>query len=414
MPALRWTVSQLGARQHYGIPRGFEMAGNLRALYTDVWCHHGRTLLSRGPLAARSWAGRYHPGIPSGKVTSFSAGALWQAARARGAKTIEEDYYNFMRVGEWFCRRVNARIEHEPFVPGLDAFYGFNTASLETIDQFRGRDVLTIVDQIDPGPVEERMVREEALKWPGWQETPGRIPDEYFQRIAREWKLADLVVVNSRWSRSALLQEGIDASKLIVAPVGYELPPEAGAAPRQRDASAALRVLWVGTVNLRKGIQYLIEAAKLLVGERIEFIIAGPLAISDDAVASAPASVSFRGRISRAQAAELYRDADLFVLPTVSDGFAITQLEAMSFGLPVVTTPNCGDVVTDTADGLIVPACDASALAKALIALHRDRAFLRAMSIAAPLKAGEFGLREQARHLEGAIQNWMHGVLSSV
>ncbi len=306
MAALRWTVSQIGARQHYGIPRGFESNGNLRRFYTDIWCRHGRSLLAHGPLAARSWAGRYHCGIPSHKIVSFNSSGLWHAARGRRARTLEEAYFQFMQAGEWFCERVNAEMEKSSFVPGLDAFHGFNTASLETIEYLRSRDVLTIVDQIDPGPAEERIVRREALKWPGWQETPGRVPDDYFERIAREWKLADLIVVNSRWSGAALRECGVDPAKLIVAPVGYEPPLAAGTAVK-REPGAALRVLWVGTVNLRKGIQYLIEAAKLLAGEQIEFIVAGPLAISADAVASAPSSVSFRGRISRA--------ADLRPLP---------------------------------------------------------------------------------------------------
>ena len=63
----------------------------------------------------------------------------------------------------------------------------------------------------------------------------------------------------------------------------------------------------------------------------------------------------------------------MFVLPTLSDGFAITQLEAMAHGLPVVATPNCGRVVTDGEDGLIVPPADADALASAIDRWPRTR-----------------------------------------
>jgi hypothetical protein len=407
--ALRWTVAQLGARQHYGIPRGFEMTGNLRALYTDVWCRHGRELLARGPLATRGLAGRYHPDISSSKVVSFTPSALWHAARGRNARTIQATYDDFVRIGQKFCRRVNSRIEAETFVPGLDAFFGFNTASLETIEYFRARDVLTVVDQIDPGPIEERMVQNEARKWPGWQDAPGKIPEHYFERIAHEWKLADLVVVNSTWSRSALRECGVDPAKMIVAPIGYEPPHDVGPASK-RESSPRLRVLWIGSVNLRKGIQYLIEAAKLLRGGDIEFTVAGPLQISAEAAASAPSNVRFLGRVSRAQTADLYRQADVFVIPTVSDGFAITQLEAMGFGLPVITTPNCGEVVADGENGLIVPACDAEALANAILKVDRDRDLLAAMAAAAPKRAAHFGLREQTEHLECAIRDWVHNV----
>ena len=173
-------MSQLGARQHYGIPRGFELTGNLRALYTDAWCRHGRKLLARGPLAARSWAGRYHSEIPSRKVVSFTPGTLWHTVRGRHAQSVEKAYDDFVRIGKWFCGRVNSRIQAETFLPGVDAFFGFNSASLETIEYFRAHDVLTVVDQIDPGPVEEQLVQNEVRKWPGWQEAAREDSREIF------------------------------------------------------------------------------------------------------------------------------------------------------------------------------------------------------------------------------------------
>ena len=86
------------------------------------------------------------------------------------------------------------------------------------------------------------------------------------------------------------------------------------------------------------------------------------------------------GRVTRDRLGEVYRQSHVFVLPTISDGFAITQLEAMAHGLPVVITPNCGRVVTDGVDGLIVPARDSRALADALARLDADRELVREMS----------------------------------
>jgi glycosyltransferase involved in cell wall biosynthesis len=162
-----------------------------------------------------------------------------------------------------------------------------------------------------------------------------------------------------------------------------------------------LNVLWLGSVNLRKGIPYLIEAAHQL--PDVRFTVAGPLDISKDAIASAPPNMDFLGRITRDRTAEIYRAADVFVLPTLSDGFAITQLEAMGYGLPVVTTPNCGDVVTDGVDGLIVRAGDANALAKALARLDADRNLVREMSRQAIDKIGSFRLPNQSDQIEAEV-----------
>ena len=161
-----------------------------------------------------------------------------------------------------------------------------------------------------------------------------------------------------------------------------------------------LRVLFLGQVILRKGIQYLIEAAMLLRNEAIHFDIVGSIGISDEAVASAPSNITFHGLVSRDRTDEFYRSSDLFVLPTLSDGFALTQLEAMAHGLPVIATPNCGEVVSDGVDGLIVPASDANALAEAFQLLIQDPGRLGAMSAATGPKVEKFSLGRLAENLQ--------------
>jgi glycosyltransferase involved in cell wall biosynthesis len=83
--------------------------------------------------------------------------------------------------------------------------------------------------------------------------------------------------------------------------------------------------------------------------------------------------MTFVGRIPRDEVSSWYQKADVFVLPTLSDGFAITQLEAMAHGLPVVTTPNCARVVSDGEDGRVIPPRDADALAEALVYFEENR-----------------------------------------
>jgi glycosyltransferase involved in cell wall biosynthesis len=161
-----------------------------------------------------------------------------------------------------------------------------------------------------------------------------------------------------------------------------------------------LTVLWLGQVILRKGIQYLVQSARLLTDRPVRFVVAGPIGVSREALASAPGNMSFLGPVARDRAPELFRAADLFVLPTLSDGFAITQLEAMAHGLPVITTPNCGDVVTDGVDGRVVPAGDAAALAAAIHELTGDRRRLGEMGRAAAEKAKLFSLARLAGQLE--------------
>ena len=121
----------------------------------------------------------------------------------------------------------------------------------------------------------------------------------------------------------------------------------------------------------------------MLTGRPIEVRVVGPTQISEQVMRDAPSNVTFTGRVGRDEAQVEYQDADLFVLPTISDGFAITQLEAMAHGLPVITTPNCGRVVHDEVDGFLTPPRDSDALAEAIAVLDDDRSRLAEMSSAA-------------------------------
>jgi hypothetical protein len=397
----RWTVSQIGARQHYGLPRGFIYKSQLRLFYTDAWCRWGARLLTKhGPTRVRAFGKRWHPHVPSRKVVSFTASALMTSnLMPPGGVSTEEVFEFCIRQGKWFAERVARHLGRQKLDPEQDHFFGFDSASLETLEMLRDRGVFTVLDQIDPGRTEQEIVLEETAKWSGWQQAPGRIPESYFKRLGREWEVADLVLVNSEWSRAALVRQGVPAEKICIVPLAYE--PETVYVQPKTPAPGPLNVLWLGTVNLRKGIPYLIEAARQL--PEMRFTIAGPLEISKDAVASAPANVEFLGRITRDRTAQVYRAADVFVLPTMSDGFAITQLEAMGYGLPVVTTPNCGEVVTDGVDGLVVPAGDAAALAKALARLDADRDLVREMSRQAIARVGTFRLPNQSDHIEAEV-----------
>ena len=398
---LRWSVSQIGARQHYGVPRGFHYKGHLRCLYTDIWSAWGGSFSQTRAPRLRALAGRYHRDLPSDKIVAFSLSSILSQLRGDSAEDVEQQYEFYRRFGARFAQKVTAHLKRQSLEPASDCFFGFNTGCLETLEYLRQKNVVTVVDQIDPARVEEDLVLRETEKWPGWQKATGRIPQAYYKRLASEWELATLVLVNSNWSKNALIVQGVPAQKLVVMPVAFE-PPAMSTLPRPL-RNGPLRVLWFGTVNLRKGIQYLVEAARKLIDLDIQFTIAGPIAISRDAVRSAPKNIKFVGQISRDKAREFYRTADVFVLPTISDGFAITQVEAMAEGLPVVTTPNCGEVVTHGLDGVIVPAGNSDALAAALITLNDRRDLLAEMSYFATRKSKTFHLPRQADEIEREI-----------
>jgi glycosyltransferase involved in cell wall biosynthesis len=283
------------------------------------------------------------------------------------------------------------QMSRRDFPPGA-IFYAYDTGALEIFEALRPRGVRCVLNQMDPNRVEVELVREEEKRWPGWALPATHVPEAFFRRREQEWALADRVVVNSEFSRQALIRQGVAADKLTVIPLCYEEGLPRKDDRREVSRQPPLRVLYLGRVVLRKGIQYLMEAAKLLRDEPVHFDVVGQIVISDDAVKSAPANMTFHGRANRDQAGAWYRQADIFVLPTLSDGFGLTQIEAMAHGLPVIATPNCGEVVTDGVDGFIVPPRDAISLAKALHRYLVEPELLHAQRVAALKKSEQFKL----------------------
>ena len=126
-------------------------------------------------------------------------------------------------------------------------------------------------------------------------------------------------------------------------------------------------------MGLRKGSHYLTGAARQLAPERnIEIVVAGPVPaglLAHD-VMQGP---TYLGQVPRSEVMQEFRRADIFVLPTLSDGSALSHFEALAMGLPVITTPCWGSVVRDGVDGFIVEPDDHEALVGGIRELVGDR-----------------------------------------
>ena len=196
------------------------------------------------------------------------------------------------------------------------------------------------------------------------------LPVDYWSRWREECAIADRIVVNSSWSYDALLAEGVAETKIRVVPLAYEEPKPAARFRREYPSeftlSRPLRVLFLGQINLRKGVGPLLDAIKLLRGEPIEFWFVGPIQISIPADLRDDPKVHWIGSVPHEGTARFYRDADIFLFPTFSDGFGLTQLEAQAWKLPLIATKFCGDVVEDGINGWLLPDLTPAAIAAML------------------------------------------------
>ena len=372
-----WVCCQLGAREHYAVPRALQLSGVLSEFITDLWIRPG-TLM-------RSWRkqlnGRFHPELADATVKAPNLAAL--AFEAKANASGKNGWGLIIRRNDWFQRQTVAQLVQRQNGSSNDnhTVFAYSYAAEEIFKFARERGWKTVLGQIDPGPVEERIVAQLHEKMPDSHWEPA--PQEYWDCWRNECALADQIVVNSNWSKNALLSEGVSEEKLRVVPLAYETAFDVTFQreyPRAFTSERPLKVLFLGQINLRKGAGQLLEAIKLLAEEQIEFWFVGPTQIRIPSDLKQTPLVKWFVVVPRADVSKFYQEADVFILPTLSDGFGLTQLEAQSWKLPVIASRHCGEVVRGGENGVVLEEVSAEATAEALLKLLRSPELLREMS----------------------------------
>jgi len=365
---MKWICCQLGARERYAIPRALFRLDMLGCLITDAWVAPSSLLaklFGRG-LKLRE---RFQNELRHAPVTAFNLSLILfeMLARSRGLS----EWPQIIGRNRWFQHKVGSslRCSQPSTINSQPVLLSYSYTALEPFRYAKSHGWNTVLVQIDPGPEEERIVAEEVARESelagGWQ----RAPAEYWTSWREECDLADRIVVNSEWSRSCLVKAGVNDSKLFVIPLAYEAPTTDTRITREYPShftpDRPLRVLFLGQINLRKGVARLLEAARILRDEPVEFWLVGPVEIANATAMVDARRVKCFGPVARNQATEYYRNADVFILPTLSDGFAITQLEAQALGLPLIASKFCGKVVENGLNGIILEEPTATCIAAA-------------------------------------------------
>ena len=297
-----------------------------------------------------------------------------------------------------------------------DSVVAFNGAALEILRCANESGLTTILDQTAPAlSFEEKVVEDEGRRWPGWE--PERENSVALEEIVRlsceretaEWQLADRIVCGSKFAADTL-PDDLPCERISV--VDYPSPVDSIAregAPAEfpRQHGGRLRVLFAGTLGLRKGLPWLLAAAQKCGGQSvIDVRLVGPSQLLEkkESELAACDGVDLRGAVSRAEMAEHYRWADVMVLPTLSEGSANVCHEAMAAARPVITTPNAGSVVRDGIDGTIVPTRDIDSLAEALAELIDSPELIAERGANALQRASQFTFERYSENLLSAIR----------
>jgi len=381
---------------HFAVPQILANAGLLQTLYTDVYLGNKvwlERLISILPDCARSGVvqqlvGRSADHIPSDRIVSFDLLGLWYYYQRRGIQAPSESATLFAKMNRIFGDRVCRR-----GFEGSDIVWGFNGASLEIFQHARRQGIKCILEQaIAPRSIELKFLSEEAMNWSGWQRSDEvssfSASDPLSQREEAEWDLADTIVCGSDFVADGLRKRNVPAEKLRVVPYGVNTSYFRAASSQSSEGT--LNVLFVGEIGLRKGIPYLLEALRALNRpQSIRAKLVGSMNLSLERLREYGEWCAALAPVPRLKMGELYRWADVLVLPSLCEGSATATYEAMACGLPIITTPNSGSLVRDGVEGFVVPIRDSLALQEKIALLADNESLRRSMARAARERARE-------------------------
>lgn len=246
-------------------------------------------------------------------------------------------------------------------------FLGFSGSSLRSIQRANEIGLTTVVERSSShsrvqANILKREYRQRGLEPP--------TTDTQVERHECEYEAADYIITPSKFAYQSFIDQGFDGERLRCVPFGTELPENTQS--DIDDTDDEFTFLFSGHLNLRKGVQYLLEAWDQIsidatltltsgIDENVEPLIKS---YEDDS------SVRYLGWVDDIDT--WFNRADVFVFPSLEEGSARVTYEAMARGLPLITTFNSGWVGEDGVHGIEVPTQDSETLAMAMRRLYEN------------------------------------------
>jgi glycosyltransferase involved in cell wall biosynthesis len=397
---VKWVVVFAGSRDRYQVPLALAENDRLERLVTDFYAPLdaplGPMLRRVAPSAHAVLGNRYKPGLSSAKV-SWSVVGLSSDYCIHKTQVARDDRLAIMAGGIARARGCGLLSY---------SYYGyraFNSVGLEHWPK--------VLMQVHPHPMVVRKILQDELEYTEFGKSSLLSEQELssdqgrFEQLAAEALVADHCIVASNFTKRTLIENAVPEHNIHVVPYGVDV----GTREAQRRRSNQFRVVFVGQMVQRKGLEYLLKAWKRLRLPKAELVLAGRGRVDANLLAAFRSDVTYMNNLSDREREELYDSCDLFCMPSLVEGFGLVYLEALERGLPVIATPNTGaaDIVQDGREGFIVPIRDIDALAEKLEWAYANRSALAEMGTAARRLAEQYswarfraGIRESLTRIE--------------
>jgi starch synthase len=368
---MRIVQTVFGVFHHFELARQLHQRGHLQRIYsTWPWARVKREGLPRELVETFPWI---HG--PEMLIQRFGFHPVW---------LLDQTGYSNALAFDWWTSRRAADAETP------DALIGISGSSLKTGQEVQARGGRFVCDRGSSHQrYQERIVAEEYRRW-GVDRPVSDIRDTV--REEKIYAVADAITVPSSFAARSFVEEGVPAEKVRVIPYGARLEQFVRTG---EPAAGRFEVLFAGSVGLRKGVPYLLEAFAKVRHPAKRLRVAGALNPDLRTVLGRlpQEQVEMLGAVSQARLAELMSTSHVMVLPSIEEGLALVQGQALACGCPVLASTNTGgeDLFTDGVEGFIVPVRDVEALTDRMQRLADDPALQQRMSEAALRRVRSIG-----------------------
>lgn len=355
-----------GTQHSHRLARELERRGLLYEFWTGLAFHEGG--------AAAALARRFHRipglrglgsrivrGVSATRLHTLPGGelrALWRLRRGGDSHAV------LHARNEKFQQAIP-----EASLARSGAVIGFDTSGWIIADRCRRLGRPFYLDRTIAHPAAlARLMQDFGRRYPAWVGPLEKRPAEVIAAEQSEHELAHRIVVGGSFARDTLVAEGIDPAKIRVNPYGVDWNQFTTPLDPIASADRPLRFLYVGSVTARKGVPVLLDAWQALAPHDAELWLVGSVGPRESALIPSLPGLRLLGQVPHAEMARLYAQCDVFVLPSLFEGFGLVILEALAAGLPVISTPHTGavDAVTSAALGQLVEAGSVEALLAAM------------------------------------------------
>ena len=264
------------------------------------------------------------------------------------------------------------------FLRECDVFIGFSGSSLETIIEAKRLGKITILERGSSHyNYQMKILQEEYLKF-----NIPFFPDySHWQRELLEYELSDYISIPSSFVLKTFLKEGISKEKILLNPYGVNLS-EFAQIPKNDDI---FRIIYAGSLSIRKGSYYLLEAFNELNLPKSELWHIGT--INNEILPllnkyNNNYKIKFLGHKPQKELYRYYSQSSIFVITSIEEGLAMVIAQALSCGLPCVVSENtgAGDIIENGYNGYVIPIRNIKLLKEKILLLYEDKDKLENMS----------------------------------